>query len=146
MNRRLILAFLFAATVGGAFFLWRGKTSDTEPPSAARVLQETEPKDILGVEQFMRAVDSYRGPVRLEGVVSAVAPEERALTLIDVAELERCGVVTCAPLSLLVRWDGEMPTVRDVVQLSGEVSESESKLFFLARALEKVELKQAEAP
>ena len=146
MNRRLLLAFLFAATVGGAFFLWRGKISDTEPPSAASVLQDIEPKDVLGVEQFMRAVDSYRGPVRLEGVVSAVAPEERALTLIDVAELERCGVVTCAPLSLPVRWDGVMPAVRDVVQLSGEVSESESKLFFLARALEKVEPKQAEVP
>jgi hypothetical protein len=84
--------------------------------------------------------------VRVEGVVSAVAATEQSLTLIDVAELKRCGVVTCAPLSLPVRWNGPMPAVPDVVRLTGEVQDHQGKLVFLASALEKVELEAEPSP
>jgi hypothetical protein len=146
MNRGLTFTVLFIAVVGGAFFLWRGKTSGNEPLAAEGVVQDTESEEVLGVEPFMRAVDNYRGPVRLEGAVSAVVPEDQALTIIDVGELERCGVVTCAPLYLPVRWDGDMPAVGDIVRLRGEIGESENKLIFIAGALERVEQSQTEAP
>lgn len=145
MNRRVVLAAIGVVAVGGALFFWQSRTARVESPSED-VAQHVSSKAVLGVEEFMREVDNHPGQVRLEGVVSAVAAEERALTIIDVGELERCGVVTCAPLSLPVQWNGEMPAVRDVVVLKGEVAESGGKLFFLANSLERIEPKPTETP
>lgn len=145
MSRGVILTVIGVAAVGGALFSWQSRTSRVESP-AKGVVHPASSKAVLGVEEFMRDVDNHPGQVRLEGVVSAVAAEERALTLIDVAELERCGVVTCAPLSLPVQWNGEMPAVRDVVVLNGEVAESGGKLFFLANSLERIEPELTETP
>ncbi len=51
---------------------------------------------ILGVDEFMKNLDRYRGKVSLEGVVSAIAPEQQAISLIDAKEFQACGVTTCA--------------------------------------------------
>jgi hypothetical protein len=92
---------------------------------------------VLGVQEFMKNVDRYRGQVRLEGVVSAVSPAGQALSLIDIQEFKHCGVTTCAPLTLPVKWQGPWPAIRDVVQLEGEVRKSGGKLFFQAKRLQK---------
>jgi len=77
------------------------------------------PPKILGVDEFMKNVDRYRGKVSLEGVVSAVAPEKQAISLIDAKEFQACGVTTCAQLILPVQWRGPLPAVRDLVRLEG---------------------------
>lgn len=96
------------------------------------------PKKVLGVDDFMKNVDHYRGKVSLEGVVSAVAPEQQAISLIDSGELQACGVTTCAQLTLPVQWRGPMPAVRDLVQGEGQAQEIKGKLMFVADKLEKV--------
>ncbi len=93
---------------------------------------------ILGVDNFMKNVDRYRGKVSLEGVVSAVAPEQQAISLIDATEFQACGVTTCAQLTLPVQWRGPMPAVRDLVRLEGQAQEVKGKLMFVADKLEKV--------
>ncbi len=105
------------------------------------VLQASEaasPQAILGVDDFMKNVDRYRGKVNLEGVVSAVAPEQQAISLIDRGEFQACNVTTCAQLTLPVQWRGLMPAVRDLVRVEGEAREVEGKLMFVADKLEKV--------
>lgn len=92
---------------------------------------------VLGINEFMKNVDLYRGKVRLEGVVSAVSSADQSLSVIDVQEFKDCGVTTCAPLTLPVKWPGPLPVVEDVVQLEGEVRESNGKLFFQAQRLQK---------
>ncbi len=96
------------------------------------------PPKILGVDEFMKNVDRYQGRVNLEGVVSAVAPEQQALSLIDAKEFQACGVTTCAQLTLPVQWRGPMPAVRDLVRLEGQAQEVKGKLMFVADKLEKV--------
>lgn len=93
--------------------------------------------EVLGVQEFMKNVDRYQGKVRVEGVVSAISPAAQALSLIDVQEFKDCGVTTCAPLTLPVRWQGPWPSVKDVVQLEGELRKSGGKLFFEAKRLQK---------
>ena len=93
--------------------------------------------EVLGVQEFMKNVDRYQGNVRVEGVVSAISPAAQALSLIDVQEFKDCGVTTCAPLTLPVRWQGPWPSVKDVVQLEGELRKSGGKLFFEAKRLQK---------
>jgi hypothetical protein len=93
---------------------------------------------ILGVDEFMKNVDRYRGKVSLEGVVSAVAPEQQAISLIDSGEFQACEVTTCAQLTLPVQWRGPMPDVRDLVRVEGQAQEMKGKLIFAADKLEKV--------
>jgi len=86
----------------------------------------------LGVEEFMRSVDSHQGEVVVEGVVSAVSTSERRVALIDTGEFEHCGVVTCAEYTLPVRWSGELPAVEDRVRVRGSVGDEGGKLVFVA--------------
>jgi hypothetical protein len=100
--------------------------------------EATSPQKVSGVDDFMKNVDRYRGKVRLEGVVSAVAPEQQAISLIDSGEFQACGVTTCAQLTLPVQWRGPMPTVHDLVRVEGQAQEIKGKLMFVADKLEKV--------
>jgi hypothetical protein len=92
----------------------------------------------IGVRQFMRQVEKYPGPVTVEGVVSQVSPKHKMLALIDVQELKECKVVTCARLTLPVRWNGSMPKVKSIVQVDGEIREEGKHLVFFAKVLRKV--------
>jgi len=96
------------------------------------------PQKVLGVDDFMKNVDRYRGKVSLEGVVSAIAPEQQAISLIDGGEFQACGVTTCAQLTLPVQWRGPMPALRDLVIIEGQAQEVQGKLMFVADRLEKV--------
>jgi hypothetical protein len=96
------------------------------------------PQTVLGVDDFMKNVDRYRGKVSLEGAVSAVAPEQRTISLIDSGEFQYCGVTTCAQLTLPVQWRGPLPAVGDRVSIEGQAQEVKGKLVFVADKLEKV--------
>ena len=125
------LAVIAAMTVGFLliFGLGQGLRAAETAPS---------PQAVLGVDEFMKNVDRYRGKVSLEGVVSAVAPEQQALSLIDCGEFQACGVTTCAQLTLPVQWPGPLPKVGDRVRIDGKVQEVQGKLMFVAEKLEKV--------
>jgi len=96
------------------------------------------PQKVLGVDDFMKNVDRYRGKVSMEGVVSAVAPEQQVISLIDAKEFQACEVTTCAQLTLPVQWRGPMPAVRDLVRVEGQAQEVKGRLMFVADKLEKV--------
>lgn len=96
------------------------------------------PQKVLGVDDFMKNVDRYRGKVSLEGVVSALAPEQQTISLIDSGEFQDCGVTTCAQLTLPVQWRGPMPAVRALVRVEGQAQEVKGQLMFVADKLEKV--------
>jgi hypothetical protein len=95
------------------------------------------PKKVLGVDDFIKNVDRYRGKVTLEGVVSALTPEQQAISLIDSGEFQTCGVTTCAQLTLPVQWRGPLPAVGDQVSVEGQAQEVKGKLMFVAHKLEK---------
>jgi hypothetical protein len=96
------------------------------------------PQKVLGVDDFMKNVDRYRGKVSLEGVVSAVFPEQQAISLIDAKEFQACGIITCAQLTLPVQWRGPMPAVSDLVRVEGQAQEVKGQLMFVADKVEKV--------
>lgn len=92
----------------------------------------------IGVDELMKNVDEHRGDVIVQGIVSAAAPGR--LSLIDVGEVEKCGVTTCAELTLPVEWSGTPPAVKQRLRLRGKVREGDGKLVFAAEQLELVEL------
>ena len=95
-------------------------------------------KTVSGVDDFIKNVDRYPGKVILEGVVSAVAPDQQAISLIDAKEFQACGVTTCAQLTLPVQWRGPLPAIGDLVKIEGQAQEVKGKLMFVADKLEKV--------
>lgn len=132
--------FLFAGVVlvlSFALLAWRLR------PQAKQLAGGTVTADgampVVGVEALMHEVHRYRGTLQIEGAVSAASAETHMLALIDTKELEQCGVTTCAPLSLPVRWTGTLPAVGQLVRIEGSVSESDGKLVFIAQTLDPVE-------
>lgn len=91
----------------------------------------------IGVDELMKNVDKHRGEVVVEGIVSAA--EQGRVSLIDVGEVEKCGVTTCAELTLPVEWPGTPPMVKQRLRLRGKVREADGKLVFAAEKLELVE-------
>ena len=105
------------------------------PPGDAPAANLLTPEPI-GVDELMKNVDKHRGEIVIEGIVSAAA--QGRVSLIDCGELEKCGVVTCAELTLPVEWSGAAPAVKQRVRLHGKVREAEGKLVFAADKLEAV--------
>ena len=138
MKRKLIIWCLAVGLAGSAL---AQKEEKSKPAGAsAPVVEAAKTNAVLGVEKLMKDVDRYRGPVQVEGVVSAVSATNQTLALIDVREFQECGLAKCAELTLPVRWTGAMPTVGQAVRAAGEVQKSNGKLVFAASAVEKVPL------
>ncbi len=95
--------------------------------------------DRLGVRTLMEDVEKYPGRIEVVGVVSRLYPDREMLALIDLEEFRECRVVTCAKLTLPVRWRGGMPEVASTVQVTGEVQKDGMRKVFVAHALERVE-------
>jgi hypothetical protein len=109
------------------------------PPQTNSTLESNK---AVSIDEFMVNLDRYPGRVLVKGVVSAVSLEQKLVGLIDAGEYESCGVVTCAKLTLPVRWNGQMPPVEEVVLVEGQVQRRNGKLFFMAQALERIGTRQ----
>jgi hypothetical protein len=148
----IIIAILALAVITAAFVMNR-RGSDApiaapgpeQPASAAPNKAPAAPGTrAIGVDELMKNVDKHRGSVVVEGIVSAAA--QGRISLIDCGELEKCGVTTCARLTLPVQWSGTPPAVKQRVRLHGQVRESDGKLVFAAETLEGVEPQGEKGP
>ncbi len=92
--------------------------------------------DLVGVDTLMREAERRPGTATVEGVVSQVFPDRDLVGLIDVEEFRKCRVVSCASLTLPVRWKGPMPELASTVRVDGEVQKEGVRLLFVARTLE----------
>jgi len=111
------------------------------PPSFVWAEEAGANPPVLGIREFMNNVEKYPGWVSVEGVVSNIFPKQKMLALIDSQEFRECKVVTCAQLTLPVRWQGEMPKVATVVRVDGEVQSEDDQRFFFARDIKKIKTK-----
>ena len=102
----------------------------------AKQHQKVGTSPIVGVDAFMQSADLLEQPVTVEGVVSAVATDLKMVALIDREEAERCGTLSCASLTLPVRWTGRMPALGQAVRATGQVeSRDDGARVFMANGL-----------
>ena len=113
-------------------FAWQALN---RPPSPAVTPAPSRASAALAVDRFMRNVDDYPGVVTVEGVVSTVTAHKKMLALIDRAEWDECGSVSCARLTLPVRWDGPWPDVQTLVRIKGQARQVDGKLIFVAESI-----------
>jgi len=134
MRQSIVLCSLCVVLIVGGLAAYGQAGGNELAPSKAR--------PILGVDELMKRVEQHPGTVVVEGVVSSASADKGLLALIDVKEFKKCKTTTCPKLRLPVRWAGAMPKVEDAVQVEGQVGESDGKLVFLAKSLEKIEVPQ----
>lgn len=92
-------------------------------------------RSVVGVDAFMRSPNLQQQTVTVVGVVSAWDAKRNMLALIDRKEAAECGTVTCATLTLPVRWEGEPPRIGQQVRVTGSVRQSPEGKVFIARDL-----------
>jgi hypothetical protein len=106
----------------------------------------SNPGEVLSVDQLMNNVDRHKGPIRVQGVVTAVVPEKHMIALVDTEQFKQCGILSCPTyLVLPVLWSGAMPSLKDAVKIEGEIKESAGKLVFQATIVEKLALQMGGA-
>jgi hypothetical protein len=136
------LILIGCAAVVGLWYVQGRLTLSPAAPAAELALPET----VYGVEEFMKGTGTDRaGEVVVEGVVSAIVPDQPLLALIDRGEFQRCKLTNCAALTLPVGWTGAMPEVEEIVRVAGTIQETQGKRLFVARRLDKVDLQAAAA-
>ena len=144
MTNRILLPAGVLVIVG-AGLLWgvlRGPVSRGGGPTSGPAATPN-PQPDLSVTALMRNADRHRGPVWVQGVVSAASEKDQLLALIDVSEFEDCATTTCAVLYLPVHWEGEMPGVEARVRLRGKVEKRDGRMVFAAAELRRLDAEEA---
>ena len=99
--------------------------------------------EILGVRHYMNNFSKYSSQtVQIEGIVSKIYKKRNIIGLIDIQELKECKVVTCAQLTLPIRWNGEMPQIRNRISIIGKAKKEQNGFIFIADSLIINELNQ----
>ncbi len=120
--------------------IWLPVAAVAAPPAPAAVADAPAEKiPSVGVDALMKTPDTYKGTVRVRGVVSSVFPKAQKLGIIDAIYLNCCSS-PCGtpPQSLPVKWTGEMPQAKTLVLVTGEVKRTGEKLEFVARSIDAV--------
>ncbi len=136
MKTKLIVWCAIVAAIGYSAVAQTGPKAKAATPGPAA---ESKTNAVLGVNKFMRDVDSYPGRVQVEGVVKTASAKSQSLALGDCEACGKCKAGSCAELVLPVRWTGTMPSVGQAVRVTGEVQKKKGKLTFVASAVEKVQ-------
>jgi len=133
------LKFIAATAALLLIFTAGCSTQQNSSPAPVKAEEPSTASSEIGVDELMKNVDRYSGDITVLGVVKAVSDKDGRLSLIDYEEYKRCRVVTCSLLTLPVKWSGKMPSIMDVVRMSGHVEEEGEKLLFAAKSLEKTQ-------
>ena len=123
-----------------AFLIWCTSLTLTVIPllPLTAAVAGSSPGVVLGVDQLMKEVDSHKGPIRVQGVVTAVVPDKQMIAVVDIEQFKKCGILNCPTyLVLPVLWSGAMPSLKDAVTIEGQIEESAGKLVFEAKKIEK---------
>jgi hypothetical protein len=110
------------------------------PPSAqipaSGVAGPVEQRPPVEVDDLLKAPEKHQGALRVRGVVRKVFAKEQRLGLLD-AQYADCCSTPCESEKLLpVVWTGEMPRVRALVLISGEIQRRDGKMEFVAKGIE----------
>ncbi|HEY6000669.1 MAG TPA: hypothetical protein VI078_15385 [bacterium] len=104
------------------------------PPSGVAGTAGERP--LVEVDDLLKAPEKHQGALRVRGMVRKVFAKEQRLGLLD-ARYANCCSTPCETEKLLpVAWAGEMPRVRALVLISGDIQRRDGKMEFVATGIE----------
>lgn len=123
----------FTAVVAAVLILSMTLVAGAASPSPSA---QTPSSGVVDVDDLMKAPEKYQGALRVRGMVRKVFAKEQRLGLLD-ASYANCCSTPCESEKLLpVVWAGEMPRVRALILISGEIQRREGKMEFIAKSIE----------
>ena len=93
---------------------------------------------IIHVDELAKSPGGFKGEIVLRGVVAGVRKPEGVFGVIDAREVESCGVLTCAKNLLPIKFEGEAPELKAIVQITGHVVRDKKGLIIEAKHVELV--------
>ncbi len=136
MQNRFLTLCIIVLAVSNPIAAAAAASSSTAPAVETKSPAENLP--VIEVDALMKAPDKYQGTVRVRGVVSSVFPKEQRLGLIDAVYLNCCSTPCGAIQVLPVRWAGDMPVMKTLALVNGEIKRTGEKLEFVAKSIETV--------
>ncbi len=130
----MLAGFVLVAGIIHAFIRDSGDATADEASAPAKLEASTAP---VHVDDLADSPEKFKGEIVLRAVVSAVKKPQGVFAVIDSREFESCGVLTCAKNNLPVKFSGKLPQPRTVVEITGEVVESDKGLVFAARLVDR---------
>ena len=134
-----VLLIMAGVSVAGciAYAFLRHDTRLANQPVAAEPQAVT--RKVVQVDELAANPEHFTGEIVLRAVVAAVNEQERVLSVIDSAEFESCGVLTCAKNYLPVTFAGKLPPPKTIVEITGQVAKTTKGLVFEAKHVDTVQ-------
>ncbi len=94
--------------------------------------------EVVNVDDLAKKPEDFKGEFVLRGAVAGVRKTDGIFAVVDAREFESCGVLTCAINTIPVKFDGELPAPKSIVEITGRVIQGEKGLIINAEHVKAV--------
>ncbi len=136
MKSGVIILFIAGIIlVGGITYSFINKNDNID---IAVTSKSDDLSQVVHVDELAQSYGDIKGKFVLRGVVAGVKKDEGIMALIDSREFETCGVLSCADNSIPVKYDGELPEPKTIIDVIGRVVQNDKGLIIEAEQIEVV--------
>ena len=131
-----LAGLVVVAGIAYSFTRQMDQSTAAGPPVAANSITSSR---IVHVDELAETPEDFKGEITLRAAVAAVNESEGVFGVIDAREFESCGQLDCCERTVLpIKFAGDLPEPRTVVEITGWVVQSELGLVIDADHIEVV--------
>ena len=131
----ILAGIVIIAGITYSFIREKDAPVDMRPRATAKSATSSK---IVHVDDLAKSPENFKGEIMLRAVVAGVRKSEGVFGVIDSREFESCGVLTCAENILPVKFSGNLPEPKAVVEITGRMVRVEKGLIIQAKRVEVV--------
>jgi len=91
---------------------------------------------VVQVDEIAKGPGVFQNEFVLRGAVAGIRKTEGVFAVIDAREFKLCGVLTYANNTIPVKFTGDLPAPRSIVEITGRVVKDKKGLVIAARRVE----------
>ncbi len=139
MKSGIIAVVLAGIVVSGGIAYAFHRTVDGPVDGVVAVTAKTRGStEVVNVDDLAGNPEGFKGEFVLRGAVAGVRKTDGVFAVVDSREFESCGVLTCALNTIPVKFDGELPAPKSIVEITGRVIRGEKGLIINAESVKAV--------
>ena len=139
MKSGIIVVVLAGVVIlAGITYSFIRKNDNLVEKAAAITVTPNASSKAVHVDELAKSPEGFRSEFVLCGVVAGVSRGDGVFAVIDSREFESCGVLTCDANTIPVKFDGDMPAPKTIVEITGRVVRGEKGLIIDAKRVEVV--------
>ncbi len=122
---------IITSGISYSFTVRNSKAADAASPSIS-----TKVHKIINVNELAANPAAFYGNIRLRGVVAGVNKARKVFGIIDVSEFKSCGTLLCARYTLPVKYSGNPPELKSIVNISGRLTKNNRGMIIEAQNIQ----------